>query len=116
MKSIFALAAIASAVSLNKVGDEEWLTDRYSARILRYDPNIEQEMADQVRDIEKRQWAINRLEHTVATNKWDPKKNWNPDELLVDRDMLKTLKQHHAEEARKAEGELIEGAHEHVAF
>ena len=117
MKSILAIAAIAcvaSAIKVDKVGDEDWLTDRYSSRVYRYDPNIEVELANEVRDIEKRQWAIKHLEEKVANTKWNPRENWNPDDIYTDRDMLKQLKQHHAEEAARAEGELIEGANEHL--
>ena len=55
-------------------------------------------MADQVRDIEKRQWAINHLKREVANDnqKWDPAKQWNPD-LAFDTtqaDNLKTLEKY----------------------
>ena len=65
----------------------DWLTDRYTSRILRYDPNIEAEMAEKVMDIGKTRRAIKYLEKKVADYRWNIKESFEPD--TTDREMLK---------------------------
>ena len=94
----------------NAVGSDEWLEDRFESRILRYDPHIEQDIADQVRNIEKRRWAIAYLKDNSDAGTWDPKENWNPDESLdyTNQKMLEDLMAHEESENAAAEGELLD--------
>merc|ERR1712146_77742 len=106
--------AIVAAANAVAVKEADWLQDRYSARIMRYDPHIEQEMADAMRDIEKRRWSIAYLKDDTLNNApvWDPIENWNPDSALdtTNQKMLEDLIAHEEAENAAAEGELIEGA------
>ena len=73
----------------------DWLTDRYTSRILRYDPNIEAEMAEKVMDIGKTRRAIKYLEKKVADYRWNIKESFEPD--TTDKEMLKQLREHAAQ-------------------
>ena len=109
----FTLIAAANAVAVKF--DDDWMQDRYEARVMRYDPHIEQEMADALRDVEKRRWAIEYLKDDTLNNvpRWDPVENWNPDHSLdyTNQKMLDDLMAHEEAENAAAEGELIEGAY-----
>ena len=65
MKFSFAfIIGAASALRLSDLADpaEDKLTDKWTKRILHYDPDIDIHMADKIRHYQKTLWAIKALE------------------------------------------------------
>ena len=62
------------------------MTDRYTARVDRYDPSLTSEMTDILIDIGKTRRAIKYLEKKVANYRWNPKETFEPD--TTDKEML----------------------------
>lgn len=74
------------------------LKARYERIVENYDPEIDMEFADKIRDHQKTLWAIKNLEEKVKNEpKWDPRKddwtNWDPAVHDTNRLMLKHLKE-----------------------
>merc|ERR1712178_283525 len=106
----YIIVALASAIMLKQPCDADCVAARYNTRILRYDPNIDQEMADEIRSQMNTEWTQKYLA-AQATDKWDPRKDWNPDNVNVSHiKALKIVDKYAADEKKRYESFDIDPA------